>query len=167
MKRKLWILVAVGLLVTSIAVGVDEAFGGFDVATGTGVLGVGQVQPPGLDAPPVGLEASIVRRWAFTWDCVLKTNPTNVAHQHGSYFETFTSVADVKVNPSGSPLNYRFDGWEVEKELIETSHPLSGAYYQQGFAYLLEPVCIAVERELANLETEMTIEQPLTFTPTY
>lgn len=166
MKRGWIFLLFAGLLCAGLALGADSAYGGFDVVTGTGVLGVGQVQPPGLGTPPAGLAATIERVTSSTWDCVLIANPSDVAHQHGSIRETWTSVATVNTNGEGKVLNYRFDGWTYAKELITTSHTTdpTSPYYTSGFGYLLHPVCISSLRELRNLVT--TVEElPLVFVP--
>jgi hypothetical protein len=45
------------------------AHAGFDTLTGTGVLGVGQMQPPGLDQPLTELIATGKHVTRYEWTC--------------------------------------------------------------------------------------------------
>ena len=109
MKRLTLVLVAL-LLVSGMATSL--AYGGFDSETGTGVIGVGQVQPPGRGEPPSWLFAIKRKTTHYTWVCeIIENDVVNRTEQWGWYSQDYVANAEVQRNPRGRVLNYRFVGW--------------------------------------------------------
>jgi hypothetical protein len=135
------VLVAIGLTVAL-------AYGGFDALTGTGVLGVGQVQPPGLDEPPDALVATGKHVTRYEWTCIQRdaVDPI-VNHWWGTITQAVRAEAIVKWNRLEMVLNYTFVGWVDDGEpTVDTNQTYAGAPFPELHApacysdfYLVEP----------------------------
>lgn len=157
MKRILSIVVAL-LLVSGAAISL--AYDGFDAGAGTGVLGVGQVQPPGLDEPPTELTATKVKTTRYDWQCVLPDTYTGtlplIVDQFGVYEQDYVAEAEVRLNPHDKVLNYIFSGWVAgDKVYVDSSHTQSSDSYA-GFEAELAPGCLNPDRSVQNVVVTTT-----------
>jgi hypothetical protein len=108
-KRAATILV---MVLVAIGLAVAFAYGGFDTLTGTGVVGVGQVQPPGLGEPPDALIATGKHVTRYEWTCIQRDVADPIVNDWwGTITQDVRAEAIVKSSRLGKVLNYTFDGW--------------------------------------------------------
>ena len=98
-------LVACGLAVAF-------AYSGFNTHTGTGVLGVGQVQPPGLDEPPAELIATGKHITRYEWTGIERDVADPIVNNWwGTITQDVRAEAIVKLNRLTMVQSYTFEGW--------------------------------------------------------
>ena len=135
-KRASTILVVV---LVAIGLAVAFAYSGFDTLTGTGVLGVGQVQPPGLDAPPTELTATGKHVTRYEWTCIQRAVADPIVNNWwGTITQDVRADAVVKLNPVEMVLTYTFEGWLNDGDpVVHTNQTYAGAPFPQ----LHTPAC--------------------------
>ena len=141
------ILVAIGLAIAF-------AYGGFDTLTGTGVLGVGEVQPPGLDAPPTELIATGKHVTRYEWTCIQRevADPI-VNHWWGTVTQDLRAEAIVKLNPRDLVLTYTFEGWLNDGSPVRATNQTNNLFMTLGV-----PACWSDFYLVDGWTTDVTVE---------
>jgi len=144
------------LVVVLVAIGLAIAFAysGFDTLTGTGVLGVGEVQPPGLDEPPTELIATGKHVTRYEWTCIERDVASPIInHWWGTVTQDVRAEAIVKLNPRDMALTYTFEGWMNDGVPVRATNQTNDRFMTLGV-----PACWSDFDLIDGWTTNVTVE---------
>ena len=92
--------------------------------TFTSAIGVGEVSPPGQDEyTPDSISATGTAVVSVSWNCVLRTNETDISSWSGSWTYDIIGDGDAKRNVRGNVVNYRMNWNSNGGPVWDTVHP--------------------------------------------
>lgn len=144
------------LVVVLVAIGLAFAFAysGFNTLTGTGVLGVGQVQPPGLDEPPTELIATGKHVIRYEWTCIQRNVADPIVNNWwGTVTKDVRADAIVKLNPRDLVLTYTFEGWVDDGDPVRDTNQTNDKFMTLGV-----PACWEDFYLVDGWTTDVTVE---------